>query len=138
MLLQPKKTKYRKPHNVKYDGKAKGNTYLAFGKYGLIATEGNWLTNNQIEAARIVISRTLKRVGKLWIRVFPHMSKTKKPVEVRMGSGKGAVDKWVAVVKKGTIMFELDNVSHEQAFEALRKAGHKLPLKSHFIEKRNK
>lgn len=93
-MLQPKKTKYRKPHNVKYEGKAKGNAYIAFGDYGLKALEGNWVTNNQIEAARIVISRTLrKKSGKVWIRIFPHMSKTKKPVETRMGSGKGSFDR---------------------------------------------
>ena len=102
-MLIPSRTKYRRVHRLKYEGKAKGNTHLTNGEYGLMAKEGAWITNNQIEAARIAMTRYMKRGGKVWINIFPHMPKTAKPLEVRMGSGKGAVDKWVAVVKEGKI-----------------------------------
>lgn len=128
-MLQPKRTKYRKPHKVSYEGKAKGNTYIAFGEYGIMASEGAWIDARQIEAARIAISKRLGKTGKMWIRIFPHMSLTKKPLEVRMGSGKGAPDKWVAVVKQGTIMFEVSGISEEAARSGLRAAGNKLPIK---------
>ena len=134
-MLMPKRTKYRKPHRLTYDGHAKGNTELHFGIYGLQAKEGAWITARQIEAARVAISRKLKRGGKLWINIFPHLALTKKPLETRQGKGKGAVEQWVAVVKKGKIMFELADVTEEQAREALRLAMHKLPVKCKFVKK---
>ncbi len=134
-MLQPKRTKYRKPHRVKYEGKAKGNTYVAFGEYGLMSMQGNWITDRQIESARIAISKCLGKTGKMWIRIFPHLSLTKKPLEVRMGSGKGAPEQWVAVVKKGTIMFEIAGIPEEEIKEALRKAGNKLPVTWKIVKK---
>ena len=134
-MLMPKRTKYRKPHRLTYDGHAKGNTELHFGIYGLQAKEGAWITARQIEAARVAISRQLKRGGKLWINIFPHLALTKKPLETRQGKGKGNVEEWVAVVKKGKIMFELADVTEEQAREALRLAMHKLPVKCKFVKK---
>lgn len=134
-MLQPKRTKYRKPHKVSYEGKAKGNTYVAFGEYGIMASEGAWIDARQIEAARIAISKRLGKTGKMWIRIFPHMSLTKKPLEVRMGSGKGAPDKWVAVVKQGTIMFEVSGISEEAARSGLRAAGNKLPIKWKIVKR---
>ena len=134
-MLMPKRTKYRKSHRVSYDGKAKGNTELHFGEYGLQAVEGGWISARQIEAARIAMTRYMKRGGKVWINIFPHMPKTAKPLEVRMGSGKGAVDKWVAVVKEGKIMFEIGGVDEATAREALRLASHKLPIKTKFVTK---
>ena len=131
----PKRTKYRKSHRVSYDGKAKGNTELHFGEYGLVAMEGAWVTQQQIEAARVAMTRYMKRGGKVWINIFPHLSLTKIPLETRMGKGKGQPDKWVAVVKRGKIMFEIDGVSEEVAREALRLAMHKLPIKCKFVKK---
>lgn len=128
-MLMPKRVKYRRPHKVSYEGKAKGNTELSYGQYGLQAVEGAWITNRQIEAARICLARYTKRQGKIWIRIFPHLSKSKKPLEVRMGAGKGAPDQWVAVVKDGTILFEMADIPEEQAREALRLASQKLPIK---------
>ena len=132
-MLIPSRTKYRRVHRLKYEGKAKGNTHLTNGEYGLMAKEGAWITNNQIEAARIAMTRYMKRDGKVWIKIFPHNIRTKKPLEVRMGSGKGAPDGYVAVVKDGTIMFEIGGVSEEIAREALRLAAHKLPVKTKFV-----
>lgn len=134
-MLQPKRTKYRKPHRVSYEGKAKGNKYVAFGEYGLMATKGNWITDRQIESARIAISKCLGKTGKMWIRIFPHMSLTKKPLEVRMGSGKGAPEKWVAVVKEGTVMFEVANISEAMMRQALTRAGHKLAVTWKIVKK---
>lgn len=134
-MLMPKRTKYRRPHRVSYEGLAKGNLTLNNGTYGLLATEGAWVTNRQIEAARIAITRHMKRQGKVWINIFPHLAKTKKPLEVRMGSGKGAPDSWVAVVKTGKIMFEVAGVTDEVAHEALRLASHKLPVTTKIIRK---
>ena len=134
-MLIPSRVKYRRVHRIPYEGKAKGNLTLSFGEYGLQAKEGAWITNNQIEAARIAMTRYMKRGGKVWINIFPHMPKTSKPLEVRMGSGKGSVDKWVAVVKSGKIMFEIAGVSEEIAREALRLAANKLPIKTKFIKK---
>ena len=134
-MLIPSRTKYRRVHRIKYEGKAKGNTTLSFGEYGLMAKEGAWITNNQIEAARIAMTRYMKRGGKVWINIFPHMPKTAKPLEVRMGSGKGAVDKWVAVVKAGKIMFEVGEVDEATAREALRLAANKLPIRTKFVKK---
>ena len=134
----PKRVKNRKPLHWSYEGKAKGNTELHFGEYGLMAQEGAWITNNQIEAARVAMTRYMKRGGRVYINIFPHMPKTAKPLEVRMGSGKGAVDKWVAVVKEGKIMFEISGVSEEVAREALRLASHKLPIKTKFVKREDK
>jgi large subunit ribosomal protein L16 len=136
-MLMPGKTKYRKPHRIRYEGKAKGNTELKFGEYGLMALDGAWITAQQIEAARIAMTRYMKRGGKVWINIFPHLALTKKPLETRMGKGKGAPEQWVAVVKKGKIMFELDEVSESVAREALRLAAHKLPIKCKFVKKEN-
>jgi large subunit ribosomal protein L16 len=134
-MLTPKRTKYRRPHRVSYEGKAKGGTTVAFGDYGLMSMQGAWITNRQIEAARVAMTRYMKRQGKVWIRIFPHMAKTAKPLEVRMGSGKGAPDGFVAVVKQGTVMFEIGGVSEEIAREALRLAAHKLPVTTKFIKR---
>ena len=132
-MLMPKRVTYRRPHSLSYEGKAKGGTTVAFGEFGLQAQEGAYITNNQIEAARIALARYTKRAGQIWIRIFPHLSKTKKPLEVRMGSGKGAPDSWVAVVKKGVVMFEIGGVAEEAAREALRLASHKLPIKCKIV-----
>jgi large subunit ribosomal protein L16 len=134
-MLMPKRTKYRRPHRVSYEGKAKGKNYIANGEFALVAKEGAWVTNRQIEAARIAMTREMKRLGKVWINIFPHLAKTKKPLEVRMGSGKGAPDSWVAVVKEGKIMFEIAGVSEAIAKEALRLASHKLPVKTKIVKR---
>ena len=134
-MLMPKRTKYRKSHRISYDGKAKGNIELNFGDYGLVAVEGGWISARQIEAARIAMTRYMKRGGKVFINIFPHMPRTKKPLETRQGKGKGNVDEWVAVVKKGKIMFEITGVTEDVAREALRLASHKLSIKSKFIKK---
>ena len=135
MAVIPKRTKYRNPHRLSYDGNAKGNTKVSFGEYGLQALEGAWITDRQIEAARVAMTRYMKRGGKVWINIFPHLSLTKKPLETRQGKGKGAHDSWVAVVKKGKVMFEVGEVSEEIAREALRLAMHKLPIKCKFVKK---
>ncbi len=134
-MLMPKRTKFRKPHRVSYEGKAKGAKAVDFGDFGLQATEGGWLTSQQIEAARIAMTRYMKREGKVWIRVFPHVGRTKKPLEVRMGGGKGNPEFYVAVVKKGTVMFELGEVSEAIAREALRLASAKLPVTTKIVTK---
>ena len=132
-MLMPKRTKYRRPHRVSYEGKAKGGKYVTFGEFGLQSLEGAWITDRQIEAARIAMTRYMKRDGQVWIKIFPHIVRTKKPLEVRMGSGKGAPDGYVAVVKNGTIMFEVGGVSEEVAREAFRLASHKLTVKNNFV-----
>ena len=137
-MLMPKRTKYRKQHRLPYDGHAKGNTELHFGEYGLVANEGAWITAQQIEAARIAMTRYMKRGGKVWINIFPHLPLTKKALGVRQGKGKGNVEGYVAVVKKGKIMFEIGEVSEEIAREALRLASHKLPVTCKFIKKEDK
>ncbi len=134
-MLIPSRVKYRRVHRLPYEGKAKGNTELHFGKYGLMAKEGAWITANQIEAARVAMTRYMKRGGKVYINIFPHMPITRKPLETRQGKGKGNVEYWVAVVKTGKIMFEIDGVSEEVAREALRLAAHKLPIKTKFVKK---
>lgn len=137
-MLQPKRTKYRRPHRGNYEGEAhKGNT-IAFGQWGLVAQEGAFVTDHQIEAARIVLSRYTDRMGQIWIRVFPHLARTKKPAEVRMGSGKGSPEGWAAVVKKGTMLFEIGGVSEEVAKHALRQAGFKLPILTKVVSKEDK
>ena len=134
-MLMPKRTKHRKTFRVKYDGKAKGNTELHFGEYGLLAQEGAWITSNQIEAARVAMTRYMNRGGKVWINIFPNLSLTKKPLETRQGKGKGNPEVWVAVVKQGKIMFEIGEVDEATAREALRLASHKLPIKTKFVKK---
>ena len=134
-MLIPSRTKYRRVHRLKYEGRAKGNTELHFGEYGLMAREGAWITNNQIEAARVAMTRYMKRGGKVWINIFPQLARTQKPLETRQGTGKGDVKEWVAVVKEGRIMFEVANVSEEIAREALRLASHKLSVKTKFVKK---
>lgn len=134
-MLQPKRTKFRRPQRVYYEGHVKGRNEMLNGEWGLVALEGAWVSNKQIEAARIAMTRHMKRLGKVWINIFPHLSKTKKPLEVRMGSGKGAPDSWVAVVKEGKLMFELKGVSEEIAREALRLASYKLSVKTKVIRK---
>ena len=132
-MLIPSRTKYRRVHRLKYEGKAKGNTHLTNGEYGLMAKEGAWITNNQIEAARIAMTRYIKRGGKVWIKIFPDKPVTEKPAETRMGSGKGSPEYWVAVVKPGRVLFELADVDEATAREALRLAMHKLPIKCKFV-----
>ena len=134
-MLQPKRVKYRRPHIIRYEGHAKGDTKLSSGEYGLQALEGAWITTRQIEAARIVLARYTKRGGQIWIKIFPHLAKTKKPAEVRMGSGKGSPEDWVAVVQEGRVMFEIGGVNPEVAREALRLAAYKLPIKCKVVSK---
>lgn len=132
-MMMPKRTKYRKQHRGRLKGKAYSGNSLAFGEYGLKAMEAAWVTGRQIEAARITITRFLKKGGKLWIRIFPDKPVTKKPAETRMGKGKGNVEYWVAVVKPGRMLFELSGVTREQAEEAFRRASFKLPVKTRFV-----
>ena len=134
-MLIPSRTKYRRVHRLPYEGHAKGNTTLDKGEYGLMAKEGAWITSNQIEAARIAMTRYMKRGGKVWINIFPHMPLTKKPIGTRQGKGKGNVEAWVAVVKTGKIMFEIAGVDEATAREAIRLASHKLPIKTKFVKK---
>ncbi len=136
-MLSPKRTKYRKQQRNRIASKAsKGNT-IAFGEYGLVSTEPKWITNRQIEAARIAMTRHVKRGGKVWIRIFPDKPYTKKPAETRMGKGKGNPEYWVAVVKPGTVLFEMAGVPRELAFDAMRLAGSKLPIKTKFVVRRD-
>ena len=132
-MLQPTRTKYRKIHRGKIRGKAQKGHLISFGEYGLQALQLSWITSAQIEAARIAITHAVKRGGKVWIRIFPHKSVTKKPAETRMGKGKGSPELWVAVAKPGTVLFELGGVEEELAREAMRLASHKLPIKTRFI-----
>ena len=134
-MLMPKRTKYRKSHRLSYEGKAKGNLTLTQGEFGLMATEGAWISARQIEAARIAMTRYMKRGGKVYINIFPHMPRTRKPLEQRQGTGKGNVEEWVAVVKEGKIMFEIAGVDEATAREALRLASHKLSVKSKVVTK---
>ena len=132
-MLMPRKVRHRKHQRGRLQGMAKGGTKLAFGDFGIQALEPAWLTNRQIEAARIAMTRKIKRGGKVWINVFPDKAFTKKPAETRMGSGKGNPEGWVAVVKPGRVMFELSGVPEDLAREAMRLAGHKLPVKTKFV-----
>jgi large subunit ribosomal protein L16 len=134
-MLMPNRTKYRRPHRLSYEGKSKAGREVVFGQYGLVAMEGSYITNNQIEAARVAMTRYMNRGGKVWIKIFPHLAITKKPLEVRMGSGKGAPEGWVAVVQKGRVMFEIGDVDEATAREAFRLAAHKLPIKCKFVKK---
>ena len=134
-MLMPKKTKFRKQQRGRRGGKAKGGFNIDFGEYGLKALEPCWMANRQIEAARVAMTRYIKRGGKIWIRIFPDKPVTKKPAETRMGKGKGAPEYWVAVVKPGRIMFEVEGVSEELAREAMRLASRKLPIKTRFVRR---
>ena len=132
-MLMPKKTKFRKVHRGRRRGETKGQATVQFGDYGIKALENGWITSRQIEAARVAMTRKIKRGGKVWINVFPDKPYTKKPAETRMGSGKGNPEGWVAVIKPGKVMFELAGVPEDLAREALRLAGHKLPIKTKFV-----
>ena len=134
-MLMPKKVKYRKQQRGRRAGNAKGGDYIAFGDYALQALEPGWITSRQIESARVAITRAVKRGGKVWIRIFPDKPYTKKPLETRMGKGKGPPEGWVAVVKPGRILYELEGVSPEVAAEAMRLASHKLSVKTRFVSR---
>ena len=134
-MLAPKRVLHRKVQRGSMKGKAKGGTKLSFGSYGIRAEERHWITNRQIEAARVAMTRRMRRGGKVWITIFPDKPITKKPAETRMGSGKGNPEEWVAVVKPGRIMFEIDGVTEETAKEALRLAQHKLPIKTKIVSR---
>ncbi|MBZ6527012.1 50S ribosomal protein L16 [Aerococcaceae bacterium DSM 111021] len=134
-MLVPKRVKHRREFRGKMRGEAKGGKNIDFGTYGLRAIESKWITNRQIEAARIAMTRYMKRGGKVWIKIFPHKSYTSKPIGIRMGKGKGAPEGWVAPVKRGKIMFEIDGVSEEVAREAFRLASNKLPIKTKFVKR---
>lgn len=135
-MLMPKRTKYRKAMRGNLNGKATRGNKISFGEFGLVASEPKWITNRQIEAARIAMTRHIKRGGKVWIRIFPNKPYTKKPAETRMGKGKGNPEYWVAVVKPGTVMFEMAGVSKELAQEAMALAGSKLPISTKFVARR--
>ena len=133
IMLSPKRVKYRKTHRGRMTGKAQRGNTVAFGEYGIQSLEPCWVTDRQIEAARVAMTRFIKRGGKVWIKVFPDKSATKKPAETRMGSGKGAPDFWVAVVHTGRVLFEVAGVPEDVAREAMRLAAHKLPMKTRFV-----
>ncbi len=137
-MLIPKRVKHRKQHRGRMAGKANKGNFIAYGEYGLQATECGWITSRQIEAARVAMTRYMKRGGKVWIKIFPHKPITEKPAETRMGSGKGSPEYWVAVVKPGRVMFEVGGIPEEIAREALRLAMHKLPVKCKFIKREEK
>jgi large subunit ribosomal protein L16 len=137
-MLMPKRVKHRKQMRGRMKGKAQRGNFLAYGDYGLVATQPGWITSNQIEAARQAMTRHTKRGGQVWIKIFPDKSVTAKPAETRMGSGKGAPEYWVAVIKPGRVLFEIKGVNEEVAREALRLAAHKLPLKTKFIKRAEK
>ncbi len=133
MPLMPKRVKFRKTHRGKCRGMAQTGSKVNFGEFGLQALESGWITNRQIEAARVALTRHVRRGGKVWIRIFPDKPVTKKPAETRMGKGKGAPESWVAVVKRGRVLFEMDGIPRDLARDALRLASHKLPVKTKFI-----
>jgi len=137
-MLMPKRVKHRKTMRGRMTGKAQRGNFLAYGEFGIVATQPGWITSNQIEAARQAMTRHTKRGGQVWIKIFPDKPVTAKPAETRMGSGKGAPEYWVAVVKPGRVLFEIGGVSEEIAREALRLASHKLPLKTKFVKKEEK
>jgi large subunit ribosomal protein L16 len=132
-MLMPKRVKHRKQHRGRMGGHAKGGTVVQFGEFGLKAIDAGWITNRQIEAARVAMTRKIKRGGKVWINIFPDKPVTKKPAETRMGSGKGSPEGWVAVVRPGRVMFELAGVPEQLAREAMRLAGHKLPIRTKIV-----
>ncbi len=132
-MLMPTRVKYRKSHRGRLKGRSKAGTYVAFGEYGLQALESHWITARQIEATRVALTRFIKKGGKLWVRIFPDKPVSKKPAETRMGKGKGNPEFWVAVVKPGRIMFELEGVAPDVAKQAMKLAGHKLPIMTQFV-----
>ena len=134
-MLLPKRVKYRRVHRGRMKGKALRGNKVTYGDYGIMATEPAWVTSNQIEAARIAMTRYIRRGGQVWIKIFPDKPVTEKPTETRMGSGKGSPEYWVAVVKPGRVLFEIGGVSEDAAKEAIRLAGHKLPMKTKFVKK---
>ena len=134
-MLMPKRVKRRRVHRGRMKGTAHKNNFVAYGEYGLMSLEPSWITSNQIEAARVAMTRYAKRDGKVWLKIFPHKSVTEKPAETRMGSGKGAPAYWVAVVKPGTVMFEIAGLPEDVSREALRLASHKLPVKCKIVKK---
>ena len=134
-MLMPKRVKRRRVHRGRMTGKCNKGNKIAYGEYGLVALEPAWIKSNQIEAARVAMTRFIKRGGKVWIDIFPHKPVTKKPADSRMGSGKGSVEFWVAVVKPGRVLFEMSGITEDQAKEAMRLAGHKLPIKTKFVKK---
>ena len=136
-MLMPKRTKHRKVHRGKMRGKATRGNFIAYGDYALQALECGWVKSNQIEAARVAINRYVKRGGQVWIKIFPDKPVTEKPAETRMGSGKGSVEYWVAVVKPGRVLFEIAGVTEEVAREAMRLASHKLPIKTKFVSRKD-
>ncbi len=135
-MLAPKRVKYRRPQKGKNRGMASSGNYVAFGSYGLKSLEHGFITSRQIEASRIVISRAIRKIGRMWIRIFPHKALTRKPAETRMGKGKGTPELWVAVVKPGTILFEIEGLDHKEAQEAFRKCSNKLPIKTKTVARR--
>ena len=135
-MLEPKKVKFRRVHRGNRRGMSMRGNFVSFGSYGLKAIEPGWVTARQIESSRIVISRIVRKVGKMWIRIFPDKPVTARPAETRMGKGKGSLDHWVALVKPGRILFEIDGGSKEEAIQAFRDAGHKLPMKTKLVERR--
>ena len=137
-MLAPKKVKYRKPQKGRMKGFAKSGDFVAFGTFGLKAVEPGWITSRQIESARVAISRQVRKVGKMWIRIFPHKSITKKPAETRMGKGKGAPEYWVAVIKPGRILFELDGLDELEARETFKQCSYKLPIKTTMVTRRER
>ncbi len=136
-MLEPKKVKFRRVHRGNRRGMSMRGNQVAFGTYGLKAIEPGWITARQIEASRIVISRVVRKIGKMWIRIFPDKPITARPAETRMGKGKGALDHWIAVIKPGRILFEIDGVTKEEADQAFKDAGHKLPMKTKIVERRS-
>ena len=135
-MLEPKKVKFRRVHRGNRRGMSMRGNFVTFGSYGLKAIEPGWVTARQIESSRIVISRIVRKIGKMWIRIFPDKPVTARPAETRMGKGKGSLDHWVALVKPGRILFEIDGVTKEEAAQAFRDAGHKLPMKTKLVERR--
>ena len=135
-MLSPKRVKFRRPQKGKNRGMANSGNYVAYGTYGMKALESGWISSRQIEAGRVSISRKVRKIGRMWIRIFPHKAITKKPAETRMGKGKGGLDHWVAVVKPGRVMFEIDGVTFEEAQKAFRDASHKLPMKTKIVQRR--
>jgi large subunit ribosomal protein L16 len=135
-MLSPKRIKYRKPHKGNLKGMANSGNYVCYGTYGMKALESGWITNRQIEAGRISLSRRVRKVGRLWIRIFPFKSITKKPAETRMGKGKGSPDSWVSIIKPGRILYEVDGLTEEQAKEAFRACSHKFGIKTKMVSRR--
>ena len=132
-MLMPKRVKYRKSHRGRLKGKAKSATHVDFGQYGLQALESHWITSRQIEAARVALTRFIKKGGKIWVRLFPDKPISKKPAETRMGKGKGAPEQWVAVIRPGKVLFEMEGVPQATAAQAMRLAAHKLPIKTKVV-----